>query len=54
MNTQKLKTELEARGLIAQTGGGELADILKQKRTMYVVLTPLLILCIWEISYRLF
>ena len=40
MNTQKLQTELEARGLIAQTGGGELADILKQKRTMYVGVDP--------------
>jgi tyrosyl-tRNA synthetase len=40
MNTQKLKTELEARGLIAQTGGGELADILKEKRTMYVGVDP--------------
>jgi len=40
MNTQKLQTELEARGLIAQTGGGELSEILSQKRTMYVGVDP--------------
>jgi tyrosyl-tRNA synthetase len=40
MNAQKLQTELETRGLIAQTGGGELAEILSKKRTMYLGVDP--------------
>lgn len=40
MSTTKLQTELEARGLIAQTGGGELTDILQKKRNMYVGVDP--------------
>jgi len=40
MNTKKLQAELEARGLIAQTGGGELADVLNEKRKMYVGVDP--------------
>ena len=40
MNAQKLQTELETRGLIAQAGGGELSEILAQKRTMYVGVDP--------------
>ena len=38
--SKKLQTELEERGLIAQTGGGELADILAKKRTMYGGVDP--------------
>jgi tyrosyl-tRNA synthetase len=40
MKVKKLHTELEARGLIAQTGGGELGDILSNERTMYVGVDP--------------
>jgi tyrosyl-tRNA synthetase len=40
MNAKKLQTELEQRGLVAQAGGGELSDILKEKRTMYVGVDP--------------
>lgn len=38
--SKKLQAELEARGLVAQTGGGELADILQHKRKMYVGVDP--------------
>jgi tyrosyl-tRNA synthetase len=40
MNAKKLQIELEKRGLVAQTGGGELTDILAEKRTMYVGVDP--------------
>lgn len=40
MTATKLQAELHARGLIAQTGGGELPDILKEKRKMYVGVDP--------------
>jgi tyrosyl-tRNA synthetase len=40
MSTKKLQTELETRGLIAQVGGGELTDVLQQKRTIYVGVDP--------------
>lgn len=35
-----LKEELEARGLVQETGGGELEEILKERRTVYLGVDP--------------
>lgn len=40
MAKTKLQTDLEERGLIAQTGGGDLSEVLSKKRSMYVGVDP--------------